>query len=63
MILYNNQEMKLEILQKEKEEWSSKYKQLLRTIDELETTAKEAVSIMCEQICEPTTHPPWILCP
>jgi hypothetical protein len=58
MILYNNQEMKLEILQKEKEEWSSKYKQLLRTIDELETTAKEAVSIMCEQICEPATRPP-----
>ncbi len=50
--------MKLEILQKEKEEWSSKYKQLLRTIDELETTAKEAVSIMCEQICEPATRPP-----
>ncbi len=55
--------MKLEILQKEKEEWSSKYKQLLRMIDELETTAKEAVSIMCEQICEPTTCPPWFLCP
>ncbi|CAM6041941.1 unnamed protein product [Sphagnum compactum] len=36
-------EMKLEILQKEKEEWSSKYKQLLRMIDELETTAKEAL--------------------
>jgi hypothetical protein len=58
MILYNNQEMKLEILQKEKEEWSSKYKQLLRMIDELETTAKEAVSIVSEQICEPTTRPP-----
>ncbi|CAK9213189.1 unnamed protein product [Sphagnum troendelagicum] len=36
-------EMKLEILQKEKEEWSSKYKQLLRMINELETTAKEAL--------------------
>lgn len=49
--------MKLEILQKEKEEWSSKYKQLLRTIDELETTAKEAVSIMCDKFVNPPPIP------
>jgi predicted ribonuclease YlaK len=50
--------MELEILQKEKEEWSSKCKQFLRMIDELETTTKEAISIMCEKIYEPTTHAP-----
>ncbi len=55
--------MKLEILQKEKEEWSSKYKQLLQMIDELEATTKEAINIMWKQICEPTTHLPWFLCP
>jgi hypothetical protein len=50
--------MELEILQKEKEEWSSKCKQFLQMIYELETTTKEVVSIMCEQICELTTHAP-----
>ncbi len=50
--------MELETLRKEKEEWSSKCKQLLRMIDEPETIAKEAVSIICEQICEPTIRPP-----